>query len=613
MIFINNAKKKIGNDGLIVNQKANNFYENNFIRSEDFHRLFDVFTKYESSITLPTPKKNNLFLCVLYYESNDNEIAKNILLKKLSDENALFNGCTPEEKLHILFNITEIEIKIRKKEQNELKLLCDMLNTIKFEKRNFEDYILQKYYLAYLIYLLGALNDAEKYINEITIEIDESKNLIVNNFIKYMKIRNELLKVKILEISPGKNNKEIISHLDGLFSKTKNTKEDFAICVGIKMLNLESKEIISYEECIKLIKEMLNILKRETLFGKSHKNILDQYLYLSGLLGYYNSINDDFEGVKKASKKIDKYLSNVHDIIQSNDKIKEKKEDYNNLYKQYSYFNSVLKSSVNINNSSLIKQSQMAIKEYQDPNNKSDKDLLNICILEGANLSMSTKLNKMETLFKEWITQKKDLNEETVMLLYFYKYNQVSEYTKQINDALDNPGTIIDIEKIRYSVSEIIKTTAQQVIDNKNETLKKLFQLPSFKNLFNRLYYVKIYSYYLEQKYKDCLKSFEEYNLASIQFELETIKSKEYMRKIQADCLFKLKYYKQAEEQYDKIIGDGSNDPLIRFNLGLTAFVNNNKTKAIRELEIAAKLYRNQENVKKANICDDIIKKLSQG
>ena len=51
MIFINNAKRKIGNDGLIVNQKANNFYESEGLRPEDFHRLFDIFTKYESKIT----------------------------------------------------------------------------------------------------------------------------------------------------------------------------------------------------------------------------------------------------------------------------------------------------------------------------------------------------------------------------------------------------------------------------------------------------------------------------------------------------------------------------------------------------------------------------------
>ena len=172
----------------------------------------------------------------------------------------------------------------------------------------------------------------------------------------------------MLELTdPERNNKDIISHLDCLFSLTKNTKEDFAICVGIKILSLQSKEIASYEECIKLIKEMLNILKRETLFGNSHKNILDQYLYLSGLLGYYNSINDDFDGVIKISKKIDKYLSNVQDIMNNKENQNEEKNviQYDNLYNQYSYYNSMLKSSVNFNNSSALKESQANIKKFK--------------------------------------------------------------------------------------------------------------------------------------------------------------------------------------------------------------------------------------------------------
>lgn len=609
MIFINNAKKKIGQNGLIINQKANNFYEKDALRPEDFHRLFDVFTKYDSKINMPIAEKTNFFLCILYYESNYNESAKNILLSKLSNEEELYKGCSSEDKLHILFNIAEIEIKIRKKNQNGLKVLRDMIKGIEYKQRIFEDHLLQKYYYSYINYLLGEYSDAVMATDEIIIEIDESKNLKVDNLIKYMKIINELLKVKILEESPEKNYKEIISHLDGLFCKTKNTKEDFAICVGIKMLSLESKEIITYEECIKLIKEMLNILKRETLFGKSHKNILDQYLYLSGLLGYYNSINDDFDGVKKATKKIDKYLSNVHDILKNKDKNKENKE-YNDLYKQYSYFNSVLKSSVNINNSSIIKQSQLIIKEYQDTsNNQSDKDILNMCILEGENLSMSTKLNKMEALFKEWIGQKKDLNEEKIMLLYFYKYNQVSEYTKKIVNSLDDPYTIKDIHEIRKFVGDIITSTSKQVIDNGNETLKKVFRLPFFKNLFNRLYYVKIYTYYLEMKYKECLNEFEEYKIAKIQFELGTPKSTEYMRKVQADCLFKLKKYKEAEESYNIIIQSGSKDPLILFNLSLTQYFNNKTDSALSNLEKAMILFKEEDN-KKARVCEDLIKKI---
>ena len=121
------------------------------------------------------------------------------------------------------------------------------------------DYILQKHYFAYLNFLLYNYKDTEQFTNDST--IDENKSLVKNNIIEYIRIRNVLLNMKILEIiNPEKNNKDIISHLECLFNMTKNTKEDFAICVGIKILSLQSKEIVSFEECIILIQEMLNIL-----------------------------------------------------------------------------------------------------------------------------------------------------------------------------------------------------------------------------------------------------------------------------------------------------------------------------------------------------------------
>ena len=290
-----------------------------------------------------------------------------------------------------------MEIKLRKKDEKSLKILYNKLYKINFDMK-FEDYILKKHYFAYLKFMLRSYKDSDQFTNDIISDMDEHKNLEINNTIKYIRIRNVLLKVKMLEITdPERNNKDIISHLDCLFNLTKNTKEDFAICVGIKMLSLQSKEIVSFEECIKLIQEMLNILKRETLFGKSHKNILDQYLYLSGLLGYYNSINDDFDGVIKISKKIDKYLSNVQDIMNNNEKEEEEKNaiQYDNLYNQYSFYNSMLKSSVNFNNTSALKESQANIKKLQNKSKQSDMDLLNLCILEQDDLKMSTHFKIM--------------------------------------------------------------------------------------------------------------------------------------------------------------------------------------------------------------------------
>ena len=625
MIFINNAINKIGKDCLIVNLKANNFFEGEGLRKEDFDQLFEVF-KFEKNIDLSTAKKNSLLLCVLYYEYDDNQEAKKMLKELLSNPESLSQGGNYEDQLHLLFNEIEIEIKIRQKEERELKILFNRLAKFTEREKKFEDYLLLKHYFAYLKFLLKSYDETNNYTTDLIADIDEHKNLVISNIIKYIRIRNVLLKVKTLEITnPEKNNKDIISHLDCLFSLTKNTKEDFAICVGIKMLTLQSKEIVSYEECIKLIEEMLNILKRETLFGKSHKNILDQYLYLSGLLGYYNAINDDFEGVLKISKKIDKYLVNVKEIIKNIDnnqneknfniitdqqlnKDKEEKVGYDNLYKQYQFFNTVLKSSVNFN-SSAIKESQDNIKKYKNLNNKNETDLLNVCILEQDDIKMSTHFKNMEDQFKDWINKGVALNNDKIILCYFYLYNQISQITKKVIEEQDENKRRDFISKARNFSNQIIQSTGLQVENRRNEFLKKVFRLPFFKNLFNRLFYVQIYSYFLEGKYQDCINQFQQYELYKIQYELETPRSNAFMAKIKADCYFKQKNYEKAEEIYNSILGMQTNDPMVHFNLGLSSYFNNKKAKAIAELEKASELFRKDNNARKVKITEDIISK----
>ena len=620
MIFINNALKKIGNEGLIVSLKANNFYEGEeSFSQEDFDQLFEVY-RASPKIDLPTSTKNNLFLCILYYEYNHSEEARKILLQKLNDDSELLNDGTQEDQLHILFNIIEIEIKIRTKNEKDLKLLYNKLCSFKQEKK-FEDYIIQKHYFAYLKFLLRAYNDSDQSTNDIISDIDEHKNLVVNNIIKYIRIRNVLLKVKMLELmDPVLNNKDILSHLECLFTMTKNTKEDFAICVGIKMLSLQSKEIVSYEECIKLIKEMLNILKRETLFGKSHKNILEQYLYLNGLLGYYNSINDDFDGMIQVSKKIDKYLNNVQDLMKSNQNKNNHSQDnnneqYGNLYWQYNYYNAMLKSSVNFNNTnnaSALRESQQNMQKMPNKIRQSEMDILNRCILEKDNLTMSTQFKNMEELFKKWTSgQKAELKGDKIILMYFSLYNQISSMTKNIVGELNSENRLKNIQSVRKFCTDIIEMTGKQVIDKNNEFLKKIFLLPFFKNLFNRLYYVKLYSYFLEGRYQECLNDFTGYKLAKIQYELETPKSNEYMNKVEADCLFKLKKYKEAEDIYDKIISMNSNDAFVHFNLGIAAyFTSNDKKKSLAHLKKASELFKKDKKEKNWKIAEEILHNL---
>ena len=615
MIFINNAKKKIGEKGLIINLKANNFYQGQGLRPDDFHKLYEIFTQFDSKITLPSSIKHNFFLCVLYYESNYNQKAKKIM--EQSDQS------TPtEDNLYILFNLIEIEIKLRKKTEYELKKLYNDLQRIKCDKNNFEIYLLQKHYLAFLNYLLGEYDLTDKYTDEIIYDMDEKskKTSKESNLINYLRIRNEVLKVKMLEKQDlDKNNKDIISHLDGLFNRVKNTKEDFAICIGIKILSLQSKEAFTIEESKNLIEEMLNILKRETLFGKSHKNILEQYLYLSGLLGYYNSINSDFDGVMKTSKKIDKYLSNVDDIIKENEN-KEENLQYNNLFLQYSYFNTILKSSVNNNyDDSNIQESKLKIKNIKGKiENKSKIDLLNICILEKDDLSKSAQFQTIEGTLDQLSGQNIELNDDKICLIYFYLYNKISGLTKKIEEKIKigiNPDSE-KLEEIRDYITKIIEKTKKLIEIYNIESLKKIFQLPFFKNLFNKFYYIKIFTYYIEGKYNKCLDEYLDYDTkGKINFELEKEKSNEYMKKIEADCHFKLGEYQKAEELYDKIVGTGSKDPLIYFNLGLSAYFNKKRNRAINALKEAVKYYRQKDNNDKSNNAkkvEELIKKLEE-
>ena len=615
MIFINNAKKKIGEKGLIINLKANNFYQGQGLRPDDFHKLYEIFTQFDSKITLPSSIKHNFFLCVLYYESNYNQKAKKIM--EQSDQS------TPtEDNLYILFNLIEIEIKLRKKTEYELKKLYNDLQRIKCDKNNFEIYLLQKHYLAFLNYLLGEYDLTDKYTDEIIYDMDEKskKTSKESNLINYLRIRNEVLKVKMLEKQDlDKNNKDIISHLDGLFNRVKNTKEDFAICIGIKILSLQSKEAFTIEESKNLIEEMLNILKRETLFGKSHKNILEQYLYLSGLLGYYNSINSDFDGVMKTSKKIDKYLSNVDDIIKENEN-KEENLQYNNLFLQYSYFNTILKSSVNNNyDDSNIQESKLKIKNIKGKiENKNKIDLLNICILEKDDLSKSAQFQTIEGTLDQLSGQNIELNDDKICLIYFYLYNKISGLTKKIEEKIKigiNPDSE-KLEEIRDYITKIIEKTKKLIEIYNIESLKKIFQLPFFKNLFNKFYYIKIFTYYIEGKYNKCLDEYLDYDTkGKINFELEKEKSNEYMKKIEADCHFKLGEYQKAEELYDKIVGTGSKDPLIYFNLGLSAYFNKKRNRAINALKESVKYYRQKDNNDKNNNAkkvEELIKKLEE-
>ena len=82
------------------------------------------------------------------------------------------------------------------------------------------------------------------------------------------------------------------------------------------------------------------------------------------------------------------------------------------------------------------------------------------------------------------------------------------------------------------------------------------------------------------------------------------------MKKLEADCYFKLKDYEKAEELYDIIIAIGTKDPLIYFNLGLSAYLNKKTQKALEKLEQCANMYKTENKNKNAKTVEELIDKI---
>ena len=141
--------------------------------------------------------------------------------------------------------------------------------------------------------------------------------------------------------------------------------------------------------------------------------------------------------------------------------------------------------------------------------------------------------------------------------------------------------------------------------------MKKVFTLPFFKNLFNRLYSVLISSYFMEGKYEEALKKFDDYNIAERKYELKTPKSICLLDKIRGDCYFKLNNFSKAKDIYNEILLN-FNDPNIHLNLGLTYICTKEIDKGLDELETACTIFRKENNTKKYRMIEQIINHLTQ-
>ena len=611
MIFINSAIRQIGDKNLIIQLKSKEFFTNpkDHMRKEDFENLFNLLTS-KDQIPIPLIIQTNLLLNACYYLVKFNkDVFRYINDIKNSYNQKNFND---KEKLFILFNLIEIQRNYSFLNENDLNNIFNFIYSYN-SNNNYEENLLKKYYSAEIKFLLNDFINSNKISTEILVDFNNNNNNIIkSDFINFLQIRNNLLIIKILEKEDiNKNLNNLINQYECLFEILKGLKEDYAIIVGFKLIHLTN----NLNSSIKILEELLKILHKEMLFGKSHKNIISEFLNICALLGYHNVLIDNKEKTKKLINKIDKKLNIMkesknkdfirNNSINSNINNVNNNSSLNKTIDEYEFINICLKSicSNNLdknNNINILENYKNLIGDVS----KNDSIILDLLILGDKNIQ--NIYQQRENYYIDILKNKKDQNNmKQIFLCYLFAYNKLSTLFKNINEDKNNKITEIK------NLSKLLIDYTNNFVKS-NLYLNNLFQVNFyFKDLFNRIYFMYLYTFFLEGKYDECLNEFNLFNdLVQFQYELKTNQKSYFdIMKLKGDILFKKGKFKEAIESYTNIIND-FNSVEIDFNLGLCYLFENDKKKGLNLLEKSKEIYLERKDNEKVNIINEIINKI---
>ena len=190
--FIQKMLNYYNQGGLIIFAKSNNYFGTNTVSEEDinifYELVIDVNGKFKNN-----PFQITLLSCVLYDQALTSQKSEELffqwIISKINRTDAI-----DRTNLYRIYNIIEYEDKFRKCNDNQYDFLNEYLDRfISFEK-NYEEYLLFKYYKGILLLLRRNYIDAFKETMEIlTSIVEETEKSQKSNFIQYIQIKNNLL------------------------------------------------------------------------------------------------------------------------------------------------------------------------------------------------------------------------------------------------------------------------------------------------------------------------------------------------------------------------------------------------------------------------------------
>jgi hypothetical protein len=323
--------------GNLIYSKACDYSELYPITKDDIMMYYKLLTEDDSNIPENISKKNHISCC-LYYLTKYNKSYKDVFIDKFLKNMSVKGVEQTNENLTLIFNIIEFDKIYLNSSKDHILFLYQLLRAYGNFPTNFENFIIYKYFRGFLKFRIGEYENTNKEYLEAVSELTECKNQ--NFYIKYLSLRNSLLKVKLYHFSKKTSKAaytEYYQFLKDLFDQVKFVNKTLAIRLGLDLFSayFEGK---SYSETIPLLIEMKKLLKKELLKGSTIKDGIDYYLAISSRLGYMGILLDNKNAINSAIKKIKKTL----EIIKN-----DKNEKLKQMFLTYSFVLSMLEIGLN--------------------------------------------------------------------------------------------------------------------------------------------------------------------------------------------------------------------------------------------------------------------------
>ena len=593
--FINKMINHFSELGNLVYSKACDYSELYPITKDDIVMYYKLLTEDEGNI----PKnisKNNHISCCLYYLTKDNKSYKDVFIDKFLKNISVKNITQNNENLTLIFNIIEFDKIYLNSSKDHILFLYQLLRAYGNFPTNFENFIIYKYFRGFLKFRIGEYENTNKEYLEAVSELTECKNK--NFYIKYLILRNNLLKVKLYHFSK-KNTKaeytEYYQFLKDLFDEVKLVNKTLAIRLGLDLFSayFEGK---NYSDTIPLLVEMKKLLKKELLKGSTIKDGIDYYLAISSRLGYMGILLDNKKAINSAMKKMKKTLE-----IIKNDKNSTK---LNQMYLTYSFVLAMLEIGLNKKTDFDLKTLAFDFQKnfIPDLNSKShlnyiiNEDNKNSIILDFKVInSMNSEIaNYAKLILNKCVSELQSKNYQKTCFLNFILavhdkiYCNAESYISDSNEEKRNYYKKKILEYAKGAYNFIYKLLDEEPV------LYTEFVKTLIINIFSANAHIYIYD-----------KNFEELRLLintiddlkkKLKIE-ENIPAFALVNKVKGDFWFHKRDYKAAILYYENSLNllekNNIKIPPILFNIGCSYFLLGDKNKAKQYLNRCISEYNN--------------------